>query len=97
GERHQLRFKVTDAGTNRPAVVKDMGTLVFHAPGWQQRDLARPLGDGVYEISFVPPQEGVYYVYFQAPSLGVRHQHLPFFTLSAAKPDAAPDPPAARP
>ncbi len=98
GERHQLRFKVTDAGTNRPAEVKDMGTLVFLAPGiWQQRDLARPLGEGVYEISFVPPQEGVYYVFFQAPSLGVRHQHLPFVTLSATKPDAAPDPKAARP
>ena len=74
GESFKVRFKVTDSSSNQPrADLKDMGVLVFLAPGvWQQREWASAAGDGVYEMSFVPPQEGVYYLYFQCPSLGVR-------------------------
>ena len=58
--------------------------LVFLAPGiWQQREAAKPVGDGVYEMSFVPPQPGVYYVFFQSPSLGIRFNQLPPLTLQA--------------
>ena len=92
GESYRLRFRVTDAAGGGPAAVKDMGVLVFLAPGiWQQREWARPAGDGVYEVSFVPPHEGVYYVYFQSPSLGVRFNQLPFITLQASKPGAPPE------
>jgi YVTN family beta-propeller protein len=88
GESYQLRFKVTDPITNQPKAVKDMGVLVFLAPGiWQQREWAKPLGDGIYEMSFVPPQEGVYYVYFQSPSLGVQFSQLPFLLLQATADD----------
>ncbi|MDQ3803171.1 MAG: YncE family protein [Acidobacteriota bacterium] len=91
GESYRLRFRVTDAGSDRPqAELKDMGVLVFLAPGvWQQRAWAKPLGDGVYEASFVPPQAGVYYIFFQSPSLGVQFNHLPFLTLKATE-DAGP-------
>jgi YVTN family beta-propeller protein len=92
GESYQLRFRVLDAATDQPKEVRDMGVLVFLAPGvWQQREWARPAGGGVYEMSFVPPQEGVYYVYFQAPSLGVRFNQIPFITLQAVKPSAQPE------
>lgn len=91
GEPHKFRFKVTDAASNAPAEVKDMSTLVFLAPGvWQTRAVAKPVGQGVYEISFVPPRDGVYYVFFQAPSLGVTYNQLPFVTLRAARQEAAP-------
>lgn len=91
GEPHTFRFKVTDAASNGPADVKDLSTLVFLAPGiWQTRAVAKPVGQGVYEISFVPPRIGVYYVFFQAPSLGVEYNHLPFVTLRAAREEAAP-------
>jgi YVTN family beta-propeller protein len=92
GESYQLRFRVIDAASNRPkSDLKDMGVLVFLAPGiWQRRDLAKPVGDGVYEMSFVPPQAGAYYVFFQAPSLGVQFNQLPSLTLEATKEDAAP-------
>ncbi len=85
GERYSLRFKVTDAISNQPKLnLEDMGVLVFLAPGiWQQREVAKPVGDGVYEVSFVPPQSGVYYVYFQSPSLGIRFNQLPSLTLQA--------------
>jgi len=99
GESYQLRFRVLDAVTDKPkADLKDMAVLVLLAPGiWQRRDFARPVGDGVYEMSFVPPREGAYYVYFQALSLGATSNQLPSFTLQATKGDAAPAPKATQP
>jgi YVTN family beta-propeller protein len=90
GENYQLRFRVTDASTHQAKELKDMGVLVFLAPGiWQQRQWAKPLGDGLYEVSFVPPHAGVYYVFFQCPSLGVQFNQLPSFTLQVTKDRAA--------
>jgi YVTN family beta-propeller protein len=99
GESYQLRFKVTDTVSGQPkADMKDMGVLVFLAPGiWQHREWAKPVGDGVYEMSFVPPQAGVYYIFFQSPSLGVQFNQLPFLTLQATKDDAAPKAKATQP
>ncbi|HKG13951.1 MAG TPA: cytochrome D1 domain-containing protein [Pyrinomonadaceae bacterium] len=98
GEGYRLRFKVTDAGTNQPKTdLKDMGVLVFLAPGiWQQREWAAHAGGGVYEMSFTPPQAGVYYIYFRAPSLGVQFNQMPFLTLRATSAEAAPRPKAAQ-
>jgi hypothetical protein len=92
GESYQLRFRVFDAATNQPkADLKDVGVLVFLAPGiWQHGDWAKPVGGGLYEVSFVPPRPGAYYVFFQSPSLGVRFNQLPTLTLQATKEEAAP-------
>ena len=90
GESYQLRFRVTDTSTHQAKELKDMGVLVFLAPGiWQQRQWATPLGGGLYEVSFVPPHAGVYYVFFQCPSLGVQFNQLPNFTLQVTKERAA--------
>ena len=85
GENVQLRFKVTDTATGKPKLdLKDMGVLTFLSPGiWQQRHWAKALGEGVYEINFVPPQSGVYYVFFQCPSLGIQYRQLPRLILNA--------------
>jgi len=87
GEAYKVRFKVTDALTNEAKTnLTDLGVLVFLAPGiWQQREWARATGDGVYEMSFVPPQAGVYYVYFQCPSLGVQFNQISPLTLQAVQ------------
>jgi YVTN family beta-propeller protein len=87
GESYVLRFKVLDKDSDQPrANLEDVGTLVFLSPGiWQQRELAKALGNGVYEITFVPPQAGVYYVFFQSPSLDVRFNQLPSLTITAIK------------
>ena len=87
GEKYQLRFKVIDAQTNQPrSDLKDIGVLTFLAPGiWQQRELAQPLGNGLYEINFVPPQAGVYYIFFNSRSLGVEFNQLPKLTIQAIK------------
>ncbi|HEV2827555.1 MAG TPA: cytochrome D1 domain-containing protein [Pyrinomonadaceae bacterium] len=91
GERYQLRFKVIDTQTHQPrSDLKDLGVLTFLAPGiWQQRDLARPLGNGLYEINFVPPQAGAYYIYFNCHSLGVDFNQLPNLTIQATRRDPA--------
>ena len=91
-ESYNLRFKVTDSYSNTPhADLADLGVLVFLAPGiWQKREWARPLGDGVYEMTFVPPQAGVYYVFFQCPSLNVRFNQTTSLTLQAISNDDVP-------
>jgi YVTN family beta-propeller protein len=85
GENVQLRFKVIDTATGQPKQgLKDMGVLTFLSPGiWQQRHWAKSVGEGVYEVNFVPPQSGVYYVFFQCPSLGIQYRQLPRLILNA--------------
>lgn len=85
GQRYSVRVKVTDPYSNKPnSGLQDVGALVFLAPGiWQTREPATPIGDGVYEIHFVPPQSGVYYVFFQCPSLNVQFNHMTPLTLQA--------------
>lgn len=82
-----LRFKAIDTNSNQPAAnLQDLGVLVFLAPGiWQQRETAKAVGNGIYEIAFVPPQAGVYYVYFQVPSLHVGYNQTLPLTLQAVK------------
>ena len=88
GERFTLRFKMLDAKTGTPKTnLPDVTVLAFLAPGiWQQRDLAKPAADGVYEMSFVPPQPGVYYIFFQSPSLGLQFNQSTPLTLQVVKP-----------
>jgi len=87
GESYNLRFRMIDENTGEPkANLNDLGVLVFLAPGiWQQRMPAKPLGDGVYEISFVPPQTGVYYVHFRIPSLNVPFSQIMPLVLETKK------------
>jgi YVTN family beta-propeller protein len=99
GKPVQLRFKVTDTETGKPKVdLKDMGVLAFLSPGiWQQREWARHVGGGVYEVSFTPPRAGVYYVFFQCPSLGVQLRQLPHLILTATQAQPASPGDGARP
>lgn len=86
GESYNLRFRIVDSISNEPKPeLKDVGVLVFLAPGvWQRRELARPVGNGVYEMAFVPPKEGVYYFYFQCPTLAVRFNQITPVTVQVA-------------
>ena len=88
GERFTLRFKVLDAKTGTPKTnLPDVMVLAFLAPGiWQQREVAKPAADGVYEMNFVPPQAGVYYIFFQSPSLGLEYNQSTPLTLQVVKP-----------
>jgi YVTN family beta-propeller protein len=81
----RLRFKVLDGESDQPKDnLKDMGVLAFLAPGnWQERQWARSVGGGVYEVDFVPPQAGVYYIFVQCPSLKLGYKQLPSIILQA--------------
>jgi YVTN family beta-propeller protein len=82
-EKLNLKFRLRDTQTGKArSDLKDVGVLTFLAPGiWQERQWANALGDGVYEINFVPPDEGVYYVFVHCPSLKVKLNQLPFIVL----------------
>lgn len=82
-EKVSVQFRLLDTETKKArGDLKDVGVLTFLASGnWQERQWATGLGDGVYEISFVPPKEGVYYVFVHCPSLKVKLNQLPFITL----------------
>jgi hypothetical protein len=55
-------------------------------PGnWQQRKLAKPLGEGSYEVSLVADQPGVYLVSVGVPSLQVEMTELPYQSFRATK------------
>lgn len=86
GEKFTLRFRLVEAKTGTPKLnLEDVRVLVFLAPGiWQQRELAKSEGDGVYETSFVPPKPGVYYVFVQSATLGLEFNHATPLTISAA-------------
>jgi hypothetical protein len=65
--------------------LKDVGVLTFLPPGtWQQRQIAKPLGDGVYEITLNVPETGVYLVFVESPSQRVEYRQLPYVTLHAS-------------
>jgi YVTN family beta-propeller protein len=85
GEDHKIHFKLTDTETKRPnSNLKDVGVLVFLPPGnWQQRQIAQPLGDGLYEITLNLPETGVYLLFVESPSKRVAYRHLPYLTLHA--------------
>jgi YVTN family beta-propeller protein len=87
GERFELRFRLVETRTGRPRKdLDDVRVLVFLAPGiWQHRDAAKSVGDGVYELSFVPPESGVYYIFVESASLGLEFNQSTPLTLSAVK------------
>ena len=85
GQNFSLRFKLVETKTNKAKDdLKDVRVLTFLAPGtWQRRDVAKPLGDGNYEVSLNVPETGVYMVFVESTSMGVRFRDLPYLTLHA--------------
>ena len=83
GHSFPLRFKLIDTKTNKGRDdIKDVRVLTFLSPGtWQRRDIAKPLGNGEYEVDVNVPQTGFYMVFVESASLGVRYQDLPYLML----------------
>lgn len=75
-----LRFKITDPLTKEPINgLADVQVLVFEPPGvWQQRQFAKEVGGGVYEIMQTFPRDGVYRVMLSVASRGTAYADLPF-------------------
>jgi len=84
GKDFTFRFKLTDTATGNPkADLKDVRVLTMTATGWQRRDFATSLGNGMYEIKINVPESGVYMMFFESASMGVRYKDLPYLMLHA--------------
>lgn len=79
GETAALRFKLTDSATGQPLKgLGDVQVLAFEPPGvWQQRQWAKDVGEGEYEISQVFPRAGLYKIMLRVASRGVSFADLP--------------------
>jgi hypothetical protein len=53
------------------------------------RFTAEPVGEGIYQLSFTPPQSGVYYGMIQIPSLKIRANQLQYLMIRAGEQQAA--------
>jgi YVTN family beta-propeller protein len=93
GQNFPLRFKLFETSTNKVKNdLKDVQVLTFLAPGtWQRRDIAKSLGDGIYEINLNVPEAGVYMVFVESGSMGVRYRDLPHLTLEAIEQKSVPE------
>jgi hypothetical protein len=94
GKPFPLRFKLTDPATKALRTdLEDVRVLLLSPGISQRRELARPVGGGLYEITVALPQPGVYYVFYECPSLHVGFQELPGQILYAR--EGAPEKPVA--
>lgn len=87
GVDQKIRFRLSDRETKRPnSVLKDVGALVFLSPGmWQERHVARSIGDGLYEVTVNVPEAGVYFMFVESPSQRIQYRHLPYLMLHAGR------------
>lgn len=85
GDEVAVRLKITDPDGGRPKTgLRDVRVLTFLSPGQrQQRQVAREIGDGLYEVRFRVAEEGVWYVFVEVASAGVSFQASPSFTVRA--------------
>ena len=82
-----FRFKLIETATGNPrSDLQDVRVLTFLSPGvWQRRDIAKSLGNGVYELKINVPEAGVYMLFVEAPSMGIRFTDLPYLMLQASE------------
>lgn len=87
GHDFPLRFKLIETKTNKAKDdLQDVRVLTFLAPGtWQRRDIAKPLGNGMYEINLNVPETGVYMIFVESGSMGVRYRDMPVLMLHATE------------
>jgi YVTN family beta-propeller protein len=80
-----LRFKLIETKTNKVKDgLQDVRVLTFLASGaWQRRDIAKSLGNGMYEVNLNLPESGVYRIFVESGSMGVRFKDLPGIMLNA--------------
>ncbi len=78
GNPVSLKFRITDPVTKQPVIgLKDVEVLIFEPPGiWQNRQWAKEVGDGIYEISQAFPRTAQYSVMLRIASRGVRFADL---------------------
>jgi YVTN family beta-propeller protein len=84
-ETFKVQFSLTRSLNNEPlSGLKDVVVLATRMPGnWQRRQVARPVGEGRYEVSLVPDRAGLYLIAVGVPSLKVHMAELPYRSFRA--------------
>jgi YVTN family beta-propeller protein len=87
GETVRLRFKLTDPSTGKPIEgVENVRVLVFEPPGiWQERQWARAVESGIYEVAQIFPRAGLYHVIVSIASHGINPGDVPFTAVSVVE------------
>src|SRR5215216_4385330 len=87
GQDFPLRFKLIETRTNKAKDdLQDVRVLTFLGPGtWQRRDVAKSLGNGMYEVNLNVPETGVYMIFVESGSMGVRYRDMPALMLQATE------------
>jgi YVTN family beta-propeller protein len=87
GEPFKVKFSLKRSVNDEPlSGLKDVLVLTTRMPGnWQERKLAKPLGDGRYEVGLVADRPGVYLVSVGIRSLKVDVTELPYRSFRATK------------
>jgi DNA-binding beta-propeller fold protein YncE len=81
----KVRVRIVDGDGKPLPDVQDLRVLTFTPARHQARVVAKPVGDGVYEATVVPPLAGVYYVFFESSSLGKTYRQLPHWVVTATE------------
>ena len=91
GQPLDLSFRVLDPVTGTGVEgLKDFEILTVLAPGrWHHREAAEDLGDGLYRLTFTPPQPGIYYAYAGTRSRGATFNRNPYRTFRVEAAPAA--------
>ena len=92
GEEATIRFRLRDGDSGAARTdIDDLRVLTFLVPGTWQRRVAPTRGeDGVWEVSFTPPQSGLYYLFVASAELGAGFRDLPFLSLRATDAKVSP-------
>jgi YVTN family beta-propeller protein len=87
GEPFKVTFSLTRSADDEPLTgLNDVLVIATRMPGnWQERQRARSVGEGRYEVSIVPDQPGVYMVTVGVPSFGVDVTELPYRSFRAVE------------
>lgn len=84
GEQVRFAFSLSEGeGITAGQTDQDVIALVMRMPGtWQERGVARHLGDGQYEVKFTFPADGTYHLYLGSAGLGLPLDRPPYLVMN---------------
>ncbi|UTG93919.1 YncE family protein [Geobacter sulfurreducens] len=88
GRESVVRFRVTDPVTHEPvADLRDLIVVTSLVPtgAWRQQLVSRPVGNGIYEVTFTARKVGIYSFNFAIPSLKVKLYQLAGMMIHAVE------------
>ncbi|WP_437752467.1 YncE family protein [Sorangium sp. So ce1389] len=87
-----LRFRAKPKASAPPLEAKEMKVMIFRFPvGFRDTVLPRAEADGVFSVTFTPPEPGQYRLLLEAESRNAPLGALPSVDLHVGSPGAAPD------